>query len=269
VGDGPAVVFVHGVSNSGASWAPLVGRLAGLHCVVLDRPGCGLSDRLPNRLDDVDQLAGFADGLIVDVLDALQLEAAHVVATSFGGYFALHAAAAHPDRIARIVEFGWPVGAPIGRLPLIMRLVSVPGVGRLLAAVPPNERVVLSMFRRIGLRQALDAGRVTQETIELYLALLRDTDTMRNELDSGPRMIGPLRGLNHAMLLPANLLARVQAPVRFLWGEEDPFGGAAIARAFVQQIPKAELELVPGAGHALWIDDPDAAAAATGGFFHG
>jgi 2-hydroxy-6-oxonona-2,4-dienedioate hydrolase len=263
VGRGPAVVLVHGASNSGSSWAPLVARLDGFRCLMLDRPGCGLSDPLVTGLDDVERLGAFADGLIVDLLDALGLDDAHVVATSFGGYIALRTAAAHPDRIGRMVEFGWTIGAPIARLPVIMRLAGVPVVGRLLAAVPPNERAVRAMFRHIGLRQALDAGRVSQEMLDCYLALLRDTDTMRNEIRAGPRLLRPLRGMDDRVLLSPTLLAKIDTPLHFLWGEEDPFGGAEIARRFVAQLPNAELELVPGAGHAVWIDDPDRAATTT------
>jgi pimeloyl-ACP methyl ester carboxylesterase len=263
VGQGPAVVLLHGTSNSGASWAPLVARLDGFHCVVLDRPGCGLSDPLVTRFADLERLGAFADTLVIDLLDAMELDRAHLVATSFGGYLALRTAAAHPDRIGRMVEFGWTFGAPIAGVPLLMRLASVPLVGRLLAAVPPNERAVRAMLRRIGLRQALEAGRVPQEVVGCYLALLRDTDTMRNELRAGPRLIFPFRGLDERVLLPADLLATIQAPVYFLWGEDDPFGGADIAQRFVTQLPNVELELLPGAGHAVWIDDPDHAATTT------
>jgi hypothetical protein len=85
----------------------------------------------------------------------------------------------------------------------VMRLASVPMMGRLLAAVRPNERVVRAMFRRIGLRQALDAGRVPQEVLDCYLALLRDTATMRNELRAGLRLVFPLRGMNAELLAGA------------------------------------------------------------------
>src|SRR5688500_3300962 len=131
VGEGPAVVFVHGASNSGVSWAPLAARLHGFRCVLVDRPGCGLSDALVTGFADVERLGAFGDALIVDILDALELDRAHVVATSFGGYIALRAAAAHPDRIDRMLEFGWTVGAPLAVMPLVMRLASVPMFGRL------------------------------------------------------------------------------------------------------------------------------------------
>ena len=73
----------------------------------------------------------------------------------------------------------------------------------------------------------------------------------------------PLRGMDDRVLLPPSLLAEIDTPVYFLWGEEDPFGGVDIARRFVDHLPNAELELLRGAGHAVWIDDPDHAAATT------
>ncbi len=266
VGEGPAVVFMHGVSNAGSSWAPLVAGLAGFRCILLDRPGCGLSEPLTNGFENMEKLDAFADTLIVDVLDALLLARAHVASTSYGGYFALRAAAAHPERIDRIVEFGWMFGAPSARWPFIMRLGAVPVVGRLVARIPPNERAVRMIFKQIGLGQALKAGRISQEATDWFLSLLRDTETMRNEIKAAPRVVF-LRAMNDRLLLPASLLAGIHTSVRFLWGEEDPFGTPDIARQFVEQLPQAELEFMPGAGHAVWMDDPAYAAATTIRFF--
>jgi len=47
VGDGPPVLFIHGASNSGTSWANLIAHVDRFQCLLLDRPGCGLSDPLP------------------------------------------------------------------------------------------------------------------------------------------------------------------------------------------------------------------------------
>ena len=102
-GTGPAVLFVHGGSTSGTGWAPLAARLPGFQCLLLDRPGCGLSDPLPRPKRSMAEFEPFADGLVVEVLDACGIDRAHVVATSFGSYFALRAAAAHPTRIDRLV----------------------------------------------------------------------------------------------------------------------------------------------------------------------
>lgn len=263
VGSGQAVVFIHGGSNGGSSWASLVARLDGFRCIMLDRPGCGLSEPLPTRPVGIAGIAAYADSLIADLLDALGLAESHIVATSFGGYFALRGAAAHPDRIDRIVEFGWTVGAPMAKVPLVMRLGSLGGVGWLMARVPPTERAVRMLLRQIGLGAAVESGRFDQASLDWYLALLRDTHTMRNEFAASPKLVSPIHGLNEQVLLPARLLADISSPVYFLWGEDDPNGGPDIAHAFVGQLGNAELELMAGAGHAPWIDDPDHAAAVT------
>jgi pimeloyl-ACP methyl ester carboxylesterase len=226
----------------------------------LDRPGCGLSPPHPTGFGDMAQLEAFSDGLVVDVLDALDLERGHVVATSFGGYTALRGAAAHPDRIERMVLFGWSVGAPIVHVPLMMRVSAIPVLGRLMASLPANERAVRMVLEAAGLRQALASGRVSREMIGAFHSLLRDTDTMVNEVTAGPRLLRPIHGFDEDSLLSPAVLASITTPVFFLWGEDDPFGGAEVARAFTAQIPSAELELMPGAGHAVWIDDPERAA---------
>lgn len=46
LGDGPPLVFVHGTSVTGTSFAPLAAQLGEHRCLVLDRAGCGFSDRL-------------------------------------------------------------------------------------------------------------------------------------------------------------------------------------------------------------------------------
>ncbi|MDX1620128.1 MAG: alpha/beta hydrolase [Nitriliruptorales bacterium] len=257
IGEGPAVVFIHGTTNSGASWAALASRLAtDLRCIVLDRPGCGLSPALTTAVG-VGGLRDHADHFVADVLDALGEEQGHVVSTSFGGLLALRGAAAHPERIRRILHFGWTMGARVEKLPMVMRMAKLPGMARLMAVMPVNERAVRSMFRQIGLKQALEAGRVPQQVVECYVALLRHTDTMKNEL----AMAGgtSLPGLIDALALEDELLARVTATTRFVWGEEDPFGGPEAAAEFASRLPNGELQLVPGAGHAVWLDDLDLA----------
>jgi pimeloyl-ACP methyl ester carboxylesterase len=258
-------VFVHGASNAGTSWAPLAARLDGVRAILLDRPGCGLSPPLSRGNSDLAQLTEFADDLVVDVLDALDLEQADVVGTSFGGYFTLRAAAAHADRIRRLVELSWSFGAPVDHTPMVMRVATLPRLGRLATRIRPNERMARSMLKQIGLRHAVESGRFGEVELAWFLSLLRDTDTMRNEIDAMPRIL-TMRGFNEATLLSPALLARVTSPAYFLWGEDDPMGGAPVARRFVDQLPDAELELMSDAGHAPWMDDPDHVARRVGAF---
>ena len=110
-GDGPPVLLIHGAANAGTSWMSLMAKLPDFRCFALDRPGCGLSDPIVDGpLRDIDAIESYADRLLTDTLDALELPSAAVLATSYGGYFAVRGAAANPTRVDRIVEYSWLMG---------------------------------------------------------------------------------------------------------------------------------------------------------------
>ncbi len=97
-------------------------------------------------------------------------------------------------------------------------------------------------------------------------ALLRHTDTFANDIRSSPRVFTALRGQNLKLLLTDDLLSRLTMPVLFLWGEDDPNGGAAVARAFAPRLPNSDLVIVPGAEHAPWLDSLDTCVTHTRSF---
>ena len=263
IGDGEPVVFVHGGPSAGTTWAPLVAEMAGLRCIVVDRPGTGLSPSLPITAGELGQ---FADDFVIDLLDGLGQERAHVVASSFGGFLALRAAALAPGRFERMVQMACPAGTPGMAVPPFMRAAAIPPLRKLITTLPPNERMALSMLRQIGHGKSVDAGRFTPAFLEWYLSLQRDTATMRNEM----RMIGSLvtvTGSVHPELsLSHDLLRRVDVPTYFYWGADDPFGGAEVAEATVETMVDARLDMIADAGHLPWLDDPSAASLAIRGF---
>jgi 2-hydroxy-6-oxonona-2,4-dienedioate hydrolase len=258
VGEGPPVLFLHGGPNSGSTWLELASRLSGLRCLLLDRPGTGLSDPLPDPIRP-HNVAAVAETMAIDVLDALGIDRAHLVASSFGGMIALRSAAAHPERFDRMVQMACPAFAPGMRTPPFMRAIMTPVLGRLIGALPPNHKANRSIMRQIGHGASLDAGRLSDTFMDWYLALQRCTDTMDNER----RMIAPAgsaAGFDRRLTIPDEVLARVTTPTYFLWGSDDTFGGVEVAHRMVAAMPAAELEMLPQAGHLPWLDDPDHAA---------
>lgn len=169
------------------------------------------------------------DALVADVLNALEVASAHLVATSLGGLYALRGAAAHPESVDRMVQFGFTPGAGLTLVPVSMRIATLPGLRRVMQSIPPRNAVVRSIMRQLGHGPALADGRITPEMLDWFLALLRHTSTMRNDWNA-PKALLQL-GTKGQTLLPAEVLARVGCPVRYIWGGSDPMGGPRRRRA--------------------------------------
>lgn len=259
-GDGPPIVFVHGASNSSTSWCGLAAALPDYRCVMIDRPGCGLSEFHGRRFDDVAELTRFSEELVADIFDALGLEEAHLLGTSYGGNVVLRAAAAMPDRISKLVCLGWSVGAPVAYTPMSMRMANIPGLGGLMFKLPAPKPMIKAILKQVGLKDALANGKVSDAFLTAFQSLINDTDTMANELRQGPPLMTPIKGFNDSILIPDDALARVTPRTLFLWGTNDPMGGETIAAPFAAKLPNATLEMFPG-GHAIWVDDADGVAA--------
>ena len=135
--------------------------------------------------------------------------------------------------------------------------------------MPITRGAAKMMLRQIGLRDAIDSGKFNDEMLDWFMAVLRYTPTMRNEIRASPKVIQPIKGLNQAMLFTDEMLARVTSPVYCFWGEDDPNGGAETAKRFVARLPHCTLELVPDAGHAPWIDETELAISSTRAFLNG
>jgi pimeloyl-ACP methyl ester carboxylesterase len=252
VGEGPTLLFVHGGPNAASTWAPLVQLLPDFRCVLLERPGCGLSPlpRNPPRA-----VRHYATQLIGDMLATLDNELAAIVASSFGSYCALAWALAHPARARRMVHLGCPALVPGQRIPLPMLLPSIPGLGALVRALEPaTPAATWRSFRRMGHAAPILRRPNVAALLAWYTALMRHTPTQAND----QRLFSHVRPGD---ALTTHELARLPVPMSFSWGEADTFGGAHVARALVEHMPNATLELLAGGGHLPWLDAPERVAA--------
>lgn len=259
VGDGPPTLFLHGGPGAAAPiWAYLAARLPQLRCLLVDRPGTGLSD--PHPLGDPTAVRREGERMVSDVLDGLDLDRAHLVGSSHGSYVALLSAAAHPDRVGRTVHLGCPGFVAGMTATAFDRLVLLPGAPQVFSRLPASERGMRSTFRQLGHTTALEADRVPQPFIDWSVALQRHTDTMRNELTSIANMGTFRRGFDPTLTIEAEVLAQVRSTTYVLWGDDDPYGDGSVARQFVDALPDAQLEMLASAGHLCWLDDLDHAA---------
>jgi len=264
VGTGRPVLLVGGTGGTGPYWAPLVSRLHGFRCLMLDRPGFGLSSALD--YSGYDYKAVSAD-VLEGVLDAFGVERAHVVGASIGNVWALRLATRHPERVSRTVLLGGGPLVPAISPPPFIRLLRTP-LGAVVVRIPEKPRMLRSQLRGLGHGPSLDAGRVPAALVDLHIALTRHTDSLRNEREMVRAILGP-KGWRPGLTFDDAELSAVAQPTLMIYGTSDPVGSVEVWRRFVATMPHGELYLVDDGGHQPWYDDPDGVGERIRGFLRG
>lgn len=247
---GEPVLFVHGGGGSAAQWTPLLARVRGRRLLAVDRPGCGLTSGFDNRGVDlrthaVDFLAGVLDGLAIEALD--------IVANSMGATWSVWLALERPDRVRSLALLGSPALIAGSGAPLPYRLLGVPVLNRVMYAMePPSDAHGRKTFGRIGHDPATLPDELT--TLQGRTEAL---PTYRTHWLSLMENVFP--GARQAVHLTLDELAQVNQPVRFVWGERDPFGPPSAGEAACRVMPDAELTTL-ATGHLPWVDEPDRSA---------
>jgi len=264
IGRGPSVLFIHGGPNAGSTWAPIIDAFDGFTCLLVDRPGTGLSESL-DTVPDVPTFIGFANRFVDDILSGMGMDQVDVVASSLGGYIALRSAATTPDRVGRMVQMACPAFAQGMLTPQFMRMMKRSWFRKLSGVFPPSPRINDTIMRQMGHGASIEAGRIPQTFKDWYVDLQRYTDTNVND----GNLIGEFftgSSWDERLALTDELLATVVAPTLFLWGEHDGFGGPEVADTTVAPMPDAQLEIVEDSGHLPWLDFPIEIGARTRSF---
>jgi pimeloyl-ACP methyl ester carboxylesterase len=104
LGSGAPLLLLHQTASSSVMWERAMGCLAeGRRLIAMDTPGFGGSD--PPAAQPADGLAYYA-GRVAGFLDALGLDRADVAGHHTGAMIAAELAAAHPERVGRLVMIG-------------------------------------------------------------------------------------------------------------------------------------------------------------------
>jgi pimeloyl-ACP methyl ester carboxylesterase len=256
-GDGSPVLFVHGGPNAGSTWAELAALVerSGHRAIVVDRPGCGLSEPLdlPPALDSENWWGRMADVLSA-VVDAHASGRADIVASSFGGGCALSLAHRQPERVRRLVVEGAPTleGMAAARN---MRMLAIGPLGRFIARQKATIRSTRMTFRQIGHERLVDSGWPQGPGAAWGLSMMNDTDTMRNEV-AMIQLAATWRRFRPGSLVPTTVLPEIQAPALWLVGDNDPFASVSVMRGWSESMANSRLEVRAGSGHLPWLDEP-------------
>ena len=250
-GNGPALVLLHGFTGSCQTWNFLRPSLDSHYRIVaIDLPGHGRSSSPsdPGRYS----LERFAADLAT-VLDKLELERAAVLGYSMGGRAALRFAIARPDRTSA----------------LVLESTS-PGISD---AAEREERAAgdreLADFIE---RQGIEAFVSRWERLPLWESQRALPDASRKSLREQRLSNNPL-GLANSLrgasvgadLEVLDKAGSITAPALILAGELDT-RYVELGRRLARAIPKAELEIVAGCGHAAHLERPEAFTTAVADF---
>lgn len=240
MGEGPALLLLHGIGDSSASWVPSMPDLAERYTVIApDLLGHGNSAR--PRADY--SVAAYANGMR-DLLEVLGVDRVTVVGHSLGGGVAAQFAYQYPERCERLV------------------LVASGGVARavtpfLRVASAPFAEFVLPLMQlplgRLGARAVIEALRFSRHPLG------RDADELKRVFDAFPdtearaaftrtlRSVVDWRG--QVVTLRDRCYLAEAMPVMIAWGTRDAVIPVHHAHAAHAAMPGSRLVIFEDAGH--------------------
>ncbi len=252
-GEGPAILLIHGIGDSSATWTDLIPHLAQTNTVIApDLLGHGRSDK--PRADY--SVAAYANGMR-DLLAVLGIERATVIGHSLGGAVAMQFAYQYPQMVERLVITS--SSGVTKDVHALLRLVSVPVV---------NEW--LRLLRLPGARTtARVAGNIVEQLTDVSLnpaqvfGAAPDIVRLISDIDDRTAYLAFLKTLRavvdwrgQVITLLDRCYLTADLPVQIIWGAKDsvfPVSHAHIAHA---AMPGSRLDIFRSAGHYPFLDDP-------------
>ena len=246
LGDGPPLLFIHGLAGSWQNWLEQLPAFAAERRVIaLDLPGFGASP-MPREQISISGYARIVDGL----LQALGLDAAAVVGNSMGGFIAAELAIAHPQRVERLV------------------LVSSAGIttenareARLIPALRFAERALMIGTGAIAARSDTVARRPKLRRAALSVVAAHPSrlpGPLASEMLQGsgkPGFVDAFQAITHYSI--RDRLPKIAAPTLIVWGELDRLVPRRDADVFAQLIPDSRKLLYADTGHVAMMERPE------------
>jgi 3-oxoadipate enol-lactonase len=234
-GEGPPLLFVHGLGDSGHSFLQPISRLTKhFRCIAYE---------LPNGHRDGARLRRYAhDHLIADIwmlLDHLGLRRSYILGSSFGSTIVLKAMHAHPERLPRAILQGGLAYRPLRRAE---RLLSYWGrflPGRM-AGVPLREKVLLKTAGT-GFKESFS------DVWDYFLEC-----TGRARLATVAHQAYMLHRIDLRSILP-----HIRQPVLLICGEYDRVVPRPHEEMLLQGLPNAGRVTIEGCGHVPSYTHPE------------
>jgi len=235
-GSGSPVLLLHGSGpgvSAYANWRLTIPALAATHRVIaFDQPGFGFTERPSGASYTVD---GWTKH-VLGVVDALGLDKVDLVGNSFGGAIALRFAAAHPERVRRLVLMG-SVGVPFTITRALDEVWGYePGPGRM--------RAIMHYF-------AYDQSLLSDE-----LAAVRERAASAPGVQEAYASMfpPPRQRWVDEMAVPATTISTIPHETLLVHGRDDQVIPLETSLRLLDLIDRAQLHVFPRCGHWVQIE---------------
>lgn len=235
-GEGPALIFAHGLGGNHLSWWQQVAHFAPRYtCVTFAHRGFAPSDPVANGIDPADY-----PGDLAALIDHLGFADVALVGQSMGGRTMLEYAIAHPDRVKALV-----LSSTAGTLD---RRGSDPSGGSAYDAWLAASEASIAAGRARGIHPAMGA-RAAERFPALHL-LYRSIDEMAGTFDKETLRAGLRRTATRTL---ADLQA-FRVPTLLIAGDEDVVFPPFLASAIAAGLPCGEAQIIEDAGHSPYFE---------------
>jgi 3-oxoadipate enol-lactonase len=232
-GQGPPLVFMHGLGWDHTLWRPAMARFSEHYRVIAaDTRGHGLSDKPPGPYS-IDLFAADWHGLF----SALGIQRPCIVGFSQGGMTAQAIAAKHPRDVG----------------PLFL-------VSTACRSDPSVREKLEERIKQSKIDGPIGAARIAAKSIfsaafaSAHPKVIEDFIAWRAAMDQAPLIEATRAGYGFDL---SGRLKAVSVPAKVVYGEEDVLTPPAVVKQVAAALPAADLEGVPGAGHMVPVEQPD------------
>jgi pimeloyl-ACP methyl ester carboxylesterase len=233
---GAPLLLIQGLGYSMWAWRYQLGAFD-RRTVAFDNRGAGRSSKEPGPFS----MEQFADDAVA-VLDALGIDAAHVLGLSMGGFVAQVMALRSPDRVRSLVLVGTGPGGP-EHLPVPAETLRIWLEN---AGPPPEEYAERTMYL------SFSPG-WSEANPEPYAELL----AARLEHPTPPECWRAQFEATTPYVRDGVPVENIAVPVLVVHGDADRIVPVEDGRLIARRIPGAELVELPGRGHVVQLESPD------------
>ena len=245
LGEGPAILFVHGLGASWQSWLEQLPEFAASHRVVaMDLPGFGYSES-PSEDISIEYYARWT----AQFMDVLGIESAAVVGNSMGGFVSAELAIKVPARVQRLVFVSAAIfwqnrrrAQPLVQLARMSDAVVARALVRATDDIATRRRLRYAALATAGFRYP---QYVSDELAHEMVRSARRTDGFLPALQA-------LAGYDLEKELP-----KISCPTLIVWGANDQLVSVKDAERLEDLIPDSRREVFERTGHVAMLERPE------------